>query len=74
MTNPLLPRGVYRAPLLGRHGEIVLFAVDSAHRQIEGGRLWLQAESDVEPAMGRLWCLLDALDPPHDIIPIHRAS
>lgn len=65
---PLLARGVYRAPVLGEHGEIVLFAVSSDHRFIEFGRVWVHNEREVRPTTDALWRLLDEVDPQDTIL------
>jgi hypothetical protein len=62
-TPPLLPRGVFRAPVLGPAGEIILFAVDSRHTVPDGARVLLEPGSDLIGPTASLWRLLDAVDP-----------
>lgn len=59
----LLPRGVHRAPALGKHGETILFAVDSRHCVVNDERVLVLPGENPEPAMQRLWEMLNAADP-----------
>lgn len=62
---PLLDRGVYRAPLLGPHGEVILFAVDARHRRPDHGVVYVPEGEDLDGPTAALWRLLDAVDPEH---------
>ena len=71
MTAPdspvsLLPRGVYRAACLSSAGNLVYFAIDFQHREVEGARVELPDDSDqVDRVLADLWRKLDAADPEH---------
>jgi hypothetical protein len=64
-TSPYLSRGVDRAPCLSATGKTVLFAVDHAHRFVDGSRVEMEASQDEAPVIHALWRLLDAADPQH---------
>lgn len=59
----LLPRGVHIAPCLGPHDERIFFAVDSRHRLVNKERVMVPPGENPEPAMERLWDLLNNADP-----------
>ncbi len=61
----LLARGVYRGPCLSPSGNLVFFAVDHAHREVEGARLEVPFDDDPSPILAHLWEMLDAADPEH---------
>jgi hypothetical protein len=69
MTDPnfLLPRGVYRAPVLGPNRETLIYAVDHSHCLLRDPQ-WVLIPVGDNPfaAMEYLWERLDELDPVPD--------
>lgn len=59
----LLERGVYRAQYLSATGDVVLFAVNHAHRLIDNGIVYLHEDDDFLGPIAALWRMLDAQDP-----------
>ena len=66
MTDPnfLLPRGVYRAPVLGPDRETIIYAVTHDHRLLREPRSVLIPVGDNPfEAMDQLWARLNEADP-----------
>jgi hypothetical protein len=64
--NFLLPRGVYRAPVLGPKHELIIYAVRTNHCIIareDGGVLYLSPSDNPFSAMAQLWERLNEVDP-----------
>lgn len=59
----LLERGVWKAPWMGPHGEIVLLPVTSRHSLVTVSPITIPLGSDHIAACDQLWEMLDALDP-----------
>lgn len=58
----LLPYGVYRLPILGANGEIILVAVDRAHRLSPSSPYVVPATEDPADSFARLTVELECLD------------
>lgn len=63
MPDGLLPRGVYRAPVLSPNGNLLLLSVDYGHRLV--ARREVFPNEDVYLILDKMYADLDAIDPEH---------
>jgi hypothetical protein len=59
--SQLLPHGIYRLPVVGRHGETILIAVDDQHRLTPSSPYTIPTNEDPAESVGWLNVELVAL-------------